>query len=288
MLRHQSDIKTLIYGLLICPGLLFINWKLGLSPYLLITYPILIFFGFTTALMAHNHNHLPTFKSNLLNELWSHWLSFFYGHPVFVWIPVHNMNHHVHTNSKEDWSCTYRWSNKNNLWSLISYFFSAQKLEGAGYIAYLKRLRVQNPQKFKAVIRMYLVFITFNALFLLLNPWKAFFFIIVPGQVTIFLIHVMNYIQHVDTDHEDDDNYARNFVHPIANFLMFNGGFHTAHHNFPATHWSQYPRLHQQVVDKIDPQLIEQDPFWYCIKTYLLGIRPKPLVDVQPFGATQR
>ncbi len=277
MLRNLRDIQSIIYGLILI-SLLAINWKIGFHWALFITYPLTIFFAFSSAMMAHNHNHLPMFKSKILNEIWSHWLSFFYGHPIFVWVPVHNMNHHVHVNSKDDWSCTYRQSSRNDLWTLIRYHFICTRNEGRGYFAYMKKLRHTNPRKFWEVMRLYGFFAAVNLVFLVLDPVKAIFFILIPGQTTVFLIHAMNFIQHVDTDYNNPKNFARNFTGPISNFLLFNAGFHTVHHHHPAMHWTHYPAKHKEVAPEVDKRLLEYDPFWYLLRTYFFGIKPAPLV----------
>jgi beta-carotene hydroxylase len=54
--------------------------------------------------------------------------------------------------------------------------------------------------------------------------------------------------------------------------MVFNNGFHTAHHENSGTHWSKLPELHAKIASEIDPELCQESIFWFCIKSYLLGI----------------
>ncbi len=37
---------------------------------------------------------------------------------------------------------------------------------------------------------------------------------------------------------------SRNFIGPLGNWLFFNNGFHSAHHQQPGAHWSTLPARH--------------------------------------------
>ncbi|TVQ80003.1 MAG: fatty acid desaturase [Bradymonadales bacterium] len=278
MLRYRADIRSLVYGAA-CLVLFILNFRHGgIHP---ILYPLLLFFSFSTAIMAHNHNHLPMFKSNVLNVLWSHFLSFFYGHPVSVWVPVHNRNHHTHTNAPGDWSATYQHSKKNNLLSLVSYNWVAGAVEFKGALRYFAGLRLKNPKAFALVCLEYIVWAGLILGFLLYDWRKALLYLIIPGQLTVFSIHVFNYLQHVDTDYKSEWDHSRNFLGKWANRILFNNGYHTQHHTTPMMHWSRLPEAHQKIHYQIDPRLNERDPISFCFRTYILGKKRKPLKPIE-------
>jgi fatty acid desaturase len=77
-----------------------------------------------------------------------------------------------------------------------------------------------------------------------------------------------NYVQHVGCDPTSPDNHSRNFVSPLSNWLVFQAGYHTVHHEHPGTHWSRYPALHAWRAARIDPRLNERSIFGYCLKRY--------------------
>ncbi len=50
---------------------------------------------------------------------------------------------------------------------------------------------------------------------------------------------LFNYDQHVHTDPWSKHNHSRSWDGKLLNFLLFNNGYHLAHHENPATHWSK-------------------------------------------------
>ena len=58
----------------------------------------------------------------------------------------------------------------------------------------------------------------------------------------------------------------------LGNFLVFNNGFHTVHHEAAGQHWSLAPAAHAKIAAEIDPALCQQSIFGFCLKSYLLGL----------------
>jgi beta-carotene hydroxylase len=93
----------------------------------------------------------------------------------------------------------------------------------------------------------------------------------VPVIFSSWSMMFTNYVQHVGCDPRSPDNHSRNFVSPIMNWLVFQAGYHTVHHEHATTHWSRYPALHAERAIGIDPSLNERTILGYCLKRYLLG-----------------
>jgi beta-carotene hydroxylase len=53
---------------------------------------------------------------------------------------------------------------------------------------------------------------------------------------------------------------------------VFNGGYHTVHHEHAGVHWSKYPALHAAIEHEIHPALNESTIIGYSFKVYLLGL----------------
>jgi fatty acid desaturase len=81
----------------------------------------------------------------------------------------------------------------------------------------------------------------------------------------------INFIQHVHCDPWSSHNHSRNFVSRFGNFLVFNNGYHTAHHEHPGAHWSKLPELHARIASEIDPDLCQPSIFGFCLRAYALG-----------------
>ena len=58
-------------------------------------------------------------------------------------------------------------------------------------------------------------------------------------------------------DAHDHLTASRNRAGHLYNRLTFNSGYHTAHHLRPGLHWSQLPRFHQEIGDRIPAPLVD-------------------------------
>jgi len=94
----------------------------------------------------------------------------------------------------------------------------------------------------------------------------------IPAFFANYSMIFINYIQHVHTDPWSEHNHSRNFVSKRANWLVFNNGYHTAHHESAGLHWSKLADAHAKIAHLIHPDLNQASIFGYCVKAYLLGI----------------
>ena len=82
----------------------------------------------------------------------------------------------------------------------------------------------------------------------------------------------INYIQHVHADPWSEYNHSRNFVGKASNWLVFNNGFHTAHHESAGLHWSKLPEAHAKIAHLVDPELQQASIIAFSLRSYLLGL----------------
>jgi fatty acid desaturase len=103
----------------------------------------------------------------------------------------------------------------------------------------------------------------------------------IPALFSLWTIHLFNYEQHVHTDPWSDHNHSRNFLSPILNFLLFNNGYHGAHHENPGLHWTKLPAAHAKIEAQIHPALKQRSLWWYWFKQYVLALLFPRLGSVQ-------
>jgi beta-carotene hydroxylase len=267
-LRNSADIKSLAY-MLITSLLLILQWQwIGLN---LFSYTLYLFMSVAVSVMTHNHNHLPMWNSKKLNVLTDWWLTVFYGFPVFAWIPTHNKNHHRFNNREGDDSITYRISEKNNFLTLVSYPTISGYYQQKAILDYLKLMKSKNKEKFYLSLSQYAILISWVAAAFILDWHKALLFVIIPQQVSLFSVLIFNYVQHVHANEESEWNHSRNFT-GFLNFLLFNNGYHTIHHESAGLHWSKIPEAHKKIENNIDPVLLERSFWWYIIRSYFLSV----------------
>jgi fatty acid desaturase len=267
LLTQRADRRTLAYAAT-TTALLLWQWYLpAIHP---ILYPWYLFMAVSVAIIAHNHNHVPLWRPRLANILTDYWLTLFYGFPAFGWIPTHNKNHHSLNNKEGDYTITYRISEKNNIFTLLTYPSISSYFQQQPIAAYMKTLWRSNRPKFYLAASQYVVLAVYYAAALLLNWKKALLLIVIPHQVSLFSVLIFNYVQHVHTDEESDYNHTRNFTGWI-NVVLFNNGYHTIHHKSPGLHWSQTPAAQREIAHLIDPSLNERSFWWYILRVYFLA-----------------
>ncbi len=266
-LRYAADWRTVAY-MAVTTAVFILQWTVvGFHPALYVLY---LFLSIAVTVIAHNHNHLPMFKTPLLNSLTDYWLTVFYGFPAFAWIPTHNMNHHRLNNKEGDYTITYRITENNTLLMLLLYPTMSSYYQQKPIRDYLKNLWRGDRRKWALAAGQYAFLGIWIAAFLILDWQKALLYVIIPQQVGLFAVLVFNYVQHVHADEESEFNHSRNFTGWL-NLLLFNNGYHTVHHDRAGTHWSKTPEAHALVASKIDPSLIERSFWWYILRVYFLA-----------------
>jgi beta-carotene hydroxylase len=268
LLSYRADRRSLAY-MTVTTALLIVQWNLAEFQPLLYVWSL--FMAVSVAIIAHNHNHVPMWRSRFLNILTDYWLTLFYGFPAFGWIPTHNKNHHSLNNKQGDYTITYRISEKNNLFTLLSYPSISSYFQQKPIGDHLKKLWHSNRPKFYLAASQYVLLGVFYALAIFMWNWKkALLFIMVPHQVSLFSVLIFNYVQHVHADEESAYNHARNFT-GLINPMLFNNGYHTIHHESPGIHWSETPAAQKKIEHLIDPSLNERSFWWYMVRVYLLA-----------------
>lgn len=277
MLRNTADRRTLLWAAFFPVVALAHYARPELCGYLI---PLSLYLGFCSGVFSHNQNHCPTFKNKRLNALYAAYLSFFYGYPTFGWIPTHNLNHHKFVNKAGDATITWRMTKENTGWAAFSYFFLSVYYQAEPIQSFISKAREKNRALFRQILGQYatvaLGHAAMLALAVKLHGWglgaKVYFFGF--GLSALFALWSMifiNYIQHVHCDPWSEHNHSRNFVSKLGNFLVFNNGFHAAHHENAGLHWSKLPEAHARISDQIDPALNQQSIFGFCFRSYVLG-----------------
>lgn len=269
LLRFKADRRTLVYAV-VTTSLFFYQWFN--SSFNVPVYIAYLFLSVAVTVIAHNHNHLPIWRSKVLNSLTDYWLTIFYGFPAFGWIPTHNMNHHSLNNKEGDYTITYRFTEHNHLLMLLTYPTVSSYYQQKPIRDYLKMMRGKDRQQFYLCLAQYGVLALWIAAALILDWKKAIYYVILPQQFGLFSVLVFNYMQHVHADEESDWNHSRNFTGKILNLFLFNNGYHTVHHERAGVHWSKNKEAHEKVAHLIDPSLCEKSFWGYILRVYFGGL----------------
>ena len=230
-----------------------------------------LFFSIAVTVIAHNHNHIPIWRNKWLNRATDYWLTVFYGFPAFGWIPTHNMNHHALNNKAGDYTITYRFSEHNHLFMLLTYPMVSSYYQQKPIRDYIKAQWVEDRPYALFCLSQYLILFLWIVVAFIINWKKALVFVIIPQQVGLASVLIFNYLQHVHADEESAWNHSRNFI-GFLNTLLFNNGYHTVHHERAGMHWSKAPDMHAKVEANISPKLKEPSFWGFIFKAYFLSI----------------
>lgn len=276
-LRNSADIRAVIC--VACAAALAIL-QYAMPEIIYFVLPVTCYLAIACGVIAHNHNHCPTFVGQRMNHAFGHVLTLFYGYPTLMWIPTHNLNHHQLVNRPGDATITWRYTNRHNLFVAATYFFVSSYFQSEPIRQYIGRARAKNRRLYGRILFQYSLWLGFIALTLAvavfmhhlaygLLVWLLVIF--VPAICSLSMIMFFNYVQHVHADAWSDHDHSRNFTGRIFNSLFFNNGFHTVHHEQPGLHWSMLPAAHARMASLIDPRLNERNLLWFFFKQYVLA-----------------
>jgi beta-carotene hydroxylase len=306
-LRHSADRRTMAVAAIMPIVAVLLYARPGLVPFL---WPLSFYLALCAGVMAHNHNHCPTFRSRETNRLFGIYLSFFYGYPTFAWIPTHNLNHHRFVNGPGDATITWRYSRRHSVWVALTYFFVSSYWQSEPIKAFIRNARANNRGLYRQILWQYGLWATVAvgtlATAIALHGWRTGLLVwggatFGPAVFALWTIMLFNYEQHVHADPFSEHNHSRSWTGGLTNLMLFNNGLHAAHHENPGLHWSELPRAHAALVPHIDPRLIERGFFRYLARSYLLaplfpsqgtvqvgrpGFDPPPEMELAPRAAS--
>ena len=275
--RIAADYRTLLW-VLIAPALVAVQFaRPELVRYL---WWLSAYFALACGVIAHNHNHCPTFKGKVQNQIFGNWISIFYGYPTFAWIPTHNLNHHKYVNRAGDATITWRYTNRHNLLVALTYFFVSSYWQSDPIKFFIRKAKQENPSLYRRILLQYAIWggahLSLLALAIALHGLKTGLYVyvmtlLIPAFFALWTIMLFNYDQHVHTDPWSKHNHSRSWDGKLLNFLLFNNGLHCAHHENPGTHWSKLPAAHAAIAPLIEPALIERSLFWYWTREYFIA-----------------
>jgi len=277
-LRNLADLRTLLWTMVLTPGVVAVQYlNPHLIPYL---WWVSCYFALACGVIAHNHNHCPTFKTKQQNQLFGMWISIFYGYPTFAWIPTHNLNHHKLVNKAGDATITWRYTNRHIFRVAMSYFFVSSWFQKEPIDEFIRKAKAEKPSLYRQIQAQYAAVIIAHLALLggaiALHGVKTgiYTWAVVsglPGFFALFTIMLFNYEQHVHADPWSEYAHSRSFNGALTNFFLFNNGYHFVHHENPGTHWSKLKALHLAVESKIPSALLERSLFWYWFRQYALA-----------------
>jgi fatty acid desaturase len=272
MLRYKADRKTLIavalyFAVAIAPWFLWENMN---TLQVVLWVAANCFLSFVCATIVHNTIHVPIFVSRGTNKLFQIVLSLTYGHSTSAYVPGHNFSHHKYTQTPKDAIRTTKARFKLNFLNQLFFFFIMSGDILKGELRFARKMYYERPAWFRQYVLEMVIVIGLKVSLAIIN-WKCFLlFVFIPHQYAAWGIVGTNYFQHDGCDENHPYNHSRNFTGWLLNFMLFNNGYHGAHHIKPNLHWSLYPAFHEQNIrPHIHPSLDRESLPAYLFEAHI-------------------
>lgn len=215
------------------------------------------------AVIIHNHEHHPVFKNFKVDRSFAVLRALAFGISPLLGRINHNLNHHAHSGFEEDW-CRPSQAGEHTLgryWRYVRNTFSEY---------WTKSFAPGNPRledRLQPWLKIELIAtLVWGLIHLGLSPKIFVLAYVIPRLVSYYNIILINLFQHEECDPTSEWNHSRNFTGFAINFLLYNNGYHTVHHNMPGLHWSKLPAAHREHAAKIDPRFVERSLTGYVLR----------------------
>ncbi|MCB0328188.1 MAG: fatty acid desaturase [Bdellovibrionales bacterium] len=203
----------------------------------------------------HHHQHVPTFKSTVLNRLLELVYTFQTGITTNAWVLHHNLGHHI--NYLDQTKDESRWMRPDG--TTMGEWEYTVKLALTGYLdAY--RVGRKHPKYQRGLLSMGTLSSILLALAFYYNWFAALLLFAIPMFAGYITTCWHTYSHHAGLHSDDHFEASYNVMHRWYNIITGNLGYHTAHHWKQAVHWSKLPELHEAIKDKIPEELYRDPP----------------------------
>ena len=228
-------------------------------PVLLVTWTLLGILpkGWVCA-WNHHHQHLSTFEVPLLNRLLEVVFALQTGMTSHSWLRHHVLGHHPnYLDQAKDES---RWMNEQGRpMGTVRYTIEVTST------AYVRAWEVSRkyPRHRPVFLGMGALVAGILVAALAFKPWAALCVFVLPMIISLAITSWATYTHHAGRDLSSHFVASTNIMNRAYNVLTGNLGYHTAHHYRGGVHWSQLPRLHDDIKHHIpaDAYLQPGPPF---------------------------
>ena len=253
-LRHTADLRALIF--LVIHSVLLIGLVSGVARNFFTAYAV-AWLAVCAANVKHNHMHRRTFRSAWANLFLDHWLGLLTGTTATSILTEHNLRHHGHANSPDDFVRSDLVGFRSQWLNVICFF------PRAAWGLYVRKpfdlqlwWRTNRPLFWRSLAEQATLW-GFFAGTVVLDWQAALLYVALPWLHGQWWIVTFNLLQHQSLPSQDPWQNSRNLTGRWFNFFFFNAGFHTAHHLRPTLHWSELPGFHRrEIAPRVAPRLV--------------------------------
>ncbi|MEL6567769.1 MAG: fatty acid desaturase [Pseudomonadota bacterium] len=194
----------------------------------------------------HHHQHVPFFRSSLLNRAMDFVFGMQTGATSKVWVLHHNLGHHENYMDQTIDESAWR-DGSGRMMGPLEY---TARLAATGYACAFKNARRHSAHR-TTFLAMFALHIACVGALVWINPLNALLVFVIPMAFSFVMTCRHTYDHHAGCSETDEYAASNNIMHRGYNIVTGNLGYHTAHHLRPGLHWSKLPAFHAKIADKI-------------------------------------
>ena len=227
------------------------------TPWLLTAYWLLMVIpkGLLCA-WNHHHQHVATFKSNVLNRLLELSYALHTGVTTNTWLLHHVLGHHQNFLDQDKDESRWKRADGQRM-GVLEYTLNVAAT------AYPRAYRV--GRRYPTHQRQFLIFTGLSfalvAGLVAYRPLAGFMLFALPMVCSMLYTAWVTYDHHSGLDTDNQFHASYNNLNKWFNRLTGNLGYHTAHHYRQGVHWSKLPELHARIQHQIPPHLYRESTF---------------------------
>ncbi|MEM9450229.1 MAG: fatty acid desaturase [Cyanobacteria bacterium P01_E01_bin.6] len=202
----------------------------------------------------HHHQHCKFFTIPWANRLIELVMGLHTGIVGETWVLHHTLGHHLnYLDQSKDESA---WKATNG--KLMSHLEYTAKV---GTLAYPIALDVgkRYPKSRQKLIQNIVLTLAVLGGLAWINWVNTLIIFIIPMIALLYLTAYVTYHHHAGLDQDDPYQATYNITDRWYNFFTCNLGYHTAHHLQCGRHWSELPKFHEEIKERI-PSHLYLDP----------------------------
>jgi len=199
----------------------------------------------------HHHQHTLTFKWMPFNRMLEICYALHTGVTTNLWLLHHVLgHHHNYLDQTKDES---RWMRPDgSKMGVMEYTLSVALT--SYYRGYTVGKRY--PRHYRDHVIFSLIAFSVVAVLVFFKPAQAIILFVLPMISGLLITAWATYDHHAGL-YEEKDHFKASYnnVNPVFNLLTGNLGYHTAHHYRQGLHWSELPKLHDEIKHRIPDNL---------------------------------
>lgn len=214
----------------------------------------------------HHHQHTKTFLWTPLNRLLEMSFALHTGVTTNQWLLHHVFgHHHNYLDQTKDES---RWQRKDG--STMGEIEYTLKVAATAYPrAWVVGLRY--PRHLRTHIVYTIMTVLLVLALVLYQPMQGVLLFVLPMITGLLITAWATYDHHAGLATDDDFTSSYNVMNKAYNVMTGNLGYHTAHHHKQGVHWSELPRLHEEIKHKIPAELYRRS-YWDTVTELPMSI----------------